>query len=350
MPHRWVPLATLVSTILLFGCGSASPAAPTPSPVVDGGSADASSLDSTPSTDGIEALATEDCAGWKGAAGAHCTTLRISCDAEAARTVTLRAVAPTVTERGTIIFFSGGDGAKYYADGKADALLQRLVNDGFRVVERMWETGGWFPSTHGPAAATCRSAAIGRYVRDHFANGHALCATGNSGGALELGYVLAHHDGDEVLDLAVLTSGPPGRLDHACPGAADWSASCAAIASTQTWACGAPACALGPDLATIIDTSYGTPRCSKPLPGDPAFVSDSLSGGKTNFTHARIELFFGDGDCGPTPLALEWASSITSRGAPAPATVLAQTGHNLFSYPNGSDAIATAMKDHCTRD
>jgi hypothetical protein len=55
-----------------------------------------------------------------------------------------------------------------------------------------------------------------------FTNPDTVCATGNSAGGMQIAYGLTNYDLDTVLDLAVLSGGPPtSRLDVACFGSSD---------------------------------------------------------------------------------------------------------------------------------
>ena len=67
------------------------------------------------------------------------------------------------------------------------------------------------------------------YIRENLMVGEALCASGNSGGSMELSAALAFRGAAASLDFAMPTSGPAGRLDFACGAAGtfpEWTAQC----------------------------------------------------------------------------------------------------------------------------
>jgi hypothetical protein len=97
-----------------------------------------------------------------------------------------------------------------------------LSGAGFRIVQLQW-IDSWLVAAPGKEEGHmrlgCRPATVARWVYDHLhepATG-AFCATGNSGGAAQVSYMLSHYGLKDILAAAVPTAGPPkGRLDRAC--------------------------------------------------------------------------------------------------------------------------------------
>ena len=94
---------------------------------------------------------------------------------------------------------------------------------GFRIVQLQW-IDSWLVAApgkeEGHVRLGCRPATVARWVYDHLhepATSSAFCATGNSGGAAQVSYMLSHYGLKDILAAVVPTGGPPmGRLDRAC--------------------------------------------------------------------------------------------------------------------------------------
>jgi hypothetical protein len=132
----------------------------------------------------------------------------------------------TVPARGTILFLSGARGTSPW-DGGAEArrILGELRAAGFRTVILQWTSAfGWSKSAtgchvgHGRLA--CRPATAARWIYDNLHTQSATiayCATGQSGGSTQIGYMIAQYGLADIISAAVLTGGPPhSRLDLGC--------------------------------------------------------------------------------------------------------------------------------------
>jgi hypothetical protein len=248
-----------------------------------------------------------------------------------------------------VLFGSGTTGEGYYTFRGREALRA----DGLAVLERRW-LGGWFEGSQaGPKQAACGLAALIRHLRATRPPGEALCATGNSGGSIELGYALTWHGAGAALDLAVPTSGPVHRLDLACQGEADpaWTAECQARIAAGCPDCAASTCEVsGP--RRHIDTAYGgVPRCSVPGPGDLARLrADSPIAGPHAATlgGAPTRVLIGADDDGAYfPLADAFVEASRALGAEITLTVVAGAGHDLDTTPPGEQALRTTLLTHC---
>ena len=128
--------------------------------------------------------------------------------------------------RGTVLIASGGGGTRLYEENyqqHGQRIVDGLRSAGFHTAQLQW-VDGWLMASPGEEAGharlACRPATVARWV---YENIHqqlpelAYCATGQSGGAAQISYMLTHYGLDQVLDAVVPTGGPPmGRLDLSC--------------------------------------------------------------------------------------------------------------------------------------
>jgi hypothetical protein len=138
---------------------------------------------------------------------------------------TLRVGDPAAQERGTILFFSGGLGTVAWTDMGADAVrvLDELRDGGYRTVQIVW-TSGWLVGDatlrEGQGKLACRPATIARWVFDNLhqpSDSTAYCATGQSGGAGQLSYLVSQYGLADLFAAVLPTGGPPfGRIDRGC--------------------------------------------------------------------------------------------------------------------------------------
>ena len=125
------------------------------------------------------------------------------------------------TYRGTVLFFSGGGGNFYWSKGKPSAvyLVNRLREDGFRVLQVRWVGGPWEDASMGEqagAGVACRPASIIKYLRDTEYPAPpspvpgicGFCIAGPSGGSAQVSYALSHFGLDTALDGVFPLSGP----------------------------------------------------------------------------------------------------------------------------------------------
>lgn len=115
---------------------------------------------------------------------------------------------------GTVMFFTGGAGTAYWGDRSAYA--QSAITDlrrKYKTVEIAWRPVGWTVGAQGQwegqALLACRPATLAAWVRDNLYTSGAFCATGNSGGASQVAFMLTHYGLAQDLDAAILTGGPP---------------------------------------------------------------------------------------------------------------------------------------------
>ena len=156
--------------------------------------------------------------------GGDCYDIQVTCpEVAAAARARLKIVAAGGTSpRGTILFTFGNFGDQLYESaGESRRTLADLSAAGFRTVQLQW-IDSWLIASpgkeEGHARLGCRPATVARWVHDHLHQSTpsmAFCATGNSGGASQVSYMLSHYGLKEILAAVVPTGGPPmGRIDR----------------------------------------------------------------------------------------------------------------------------------------
>ncbi len=151
-----------------------------------------------------------------------CHRLQVTCGGLAPRgaEVTEYEVAAS---RGTVILATGVYGNRPYDEyAERQTTLQELSAAGFEVFALRWSDGkkGWGSTAEGAGyeAPMCGYNAVVRWLAAERADRpQVVCAQGNSGAALQIAYGLAVYGLGDILDLAVLTGGPPlTRIDQYC--------------------------------------------------------------------------------------------------------------------------------------
>ncbi len=158
--------------------------------------------------------------------GGDCYDIRVICPEVAAPARARLKVggAGSNSPRGTILFTTGPEGtALYESRGESRRTVAGLAAAGFRTVQLQWIDGWLFGSPgkeEGHVRLGCRPATVARWVHDHLYEptaSSAFCATGHSGGAAQVSYMLSHYGLKEILAAVVPTGGPPmGRIDRGC--------------------------------------------------------------------------------------------------------------------------------------
>jgi len=152
-----------------------------------------------------------------------CYRISVSCLGNNPENASLRVYQPEQS-KGMVIFTSEHAGTTFYGG----PLLNRTANNdvknsadivlsvreaGFETVEIKWHGQfGWVNNNPGVGLneSMCVYAEVVKWLQKNVANNkNVMCATGNSAGSMQIGHSLALHNLEEVLDLAVLTGGPP---------------------------------------------------------------------------------------------------------------------------------------------
>jgi len=269
-----------------------------------------------------------------------CLLLEVDALSNPLASLELRVIDPDVATPvvGTVILAGGGIGADFIGDDPGgDQLTQDLLAAGFRVIDRRWPNG-WFVDSTGVREQSARFAVALDWIRTNLHTVGPLCAVGNSGGSGEIAYSLTSWDGDDLLEVAVLGSGPPlTRLDYLCevPASAAWSNQCAALVPPATMTCGQPSCE--PELTN--------PLCPllppSPAPGELLDQSILFPAAVLAYPTTTVQMLLGTDDCtSAVPLGLLYLAAITT---PVSLDFVANAPHDLFTTQAGRDAILLAL-------
>ncbi|MFN2444352.1 MAG: hypothetical protein ABR606_01980 [Vicinamibacterales bacterium] len=285
--------------------------------------------------------------------GEDCYDIEVHCpDVREPATARLKVGDPTaVPLRGTILFMTGGGGTSLWegrGGGDARRVLTELRGSGFRTVQIAW-TRGWLVGTaegmEGQASLGCRPATVARWVYDtlhHLGPDTALCATGNSGGAGQVSYMLSHYGLAEILSAAVPTGGPPfGRIDLGCLRYDP--------ANSALW--------YHEDSAGLIDRGFGvldegSGACVR---SDARFRSRfeeaSIVSAQGSYIYPKTMVWFlwGENDrTNAVPQGWLYRDRLIEAGSPlVRADVVPDTGHGVPGSQKGADMIRDIMLNEC---
>lgn len=225
-------------------------------------------------------------------------------DAVAQLTANLKVSDPSGAVTGTIVCFSGGTSTEFFetlsSGTAAAAVLTPLLALGYRVVQVGWASSP-FAGSAGALGVMCRPATLLRAIYDDSSIhtvGLPFVVLGQSGGASQIAYALAHYDAGSWITTAIICSGPPhARMDLSTLGMIDPRAEAALqgrrTASFTTTTYG------GAD-AQLIDSSYGAQTACQNRRffggvGNYAFV-DSICNGIASYYYPNTRVFFLYGD------------------------------------------------------
>lgn len=143
---------------------------------------------------------------------ATCYELEVTCEGVPPRGVVVREYGRPES-RGTVIFTTGGSGhARYDREGR-EVIQARVREAGFEVYQIEWlGEEGWVTGAYGYGFKDllCGYAEVVRWiVAERASNPDLVCAQGNSGGSLQNAYALAVYGLEDVLDMVILSGGPP---------------------------------------------------------------------------------------------------------------------------------------------
>lgn len=300
---------------------------------------------------------------------------------ESARGV-LGITSPEGQASGLVMFFSGGRGTGWPAGSPfAAGLFDRLNEAGVTAMQVRW-IDSWMVSAPGESVGAarlgCRVATVVDWTHANLSERRAsiqkeagtparpslcgFCITGNSGGASQIGYALAHYGLDRILDAVV----PTGALPHA-----GQYTSCRRFPGTfgyENW------------YTTVqiqtLDASYGygepTPPAQNPITAPPfgsgpcatndmsflsRWVADSIDTGGSDYFHptTAVHFIFGELDTAPSGLPgvanapwIEYAHRYIVRlrceGSPyVTEEVVAGLPHGVLARQGGADALAATL-------
>jgi hypothetical protein len=293
-------------------------------------------------------------------ADGQCYNLRVTCpEVAAAAEARLKVVAPSASPRGTILFATGNEGIGLYENPpESRRTLVDLSAAGFRTVQLQWLDGWLFASPgreEGHARLACRPATVARWVHDHLhepSPSAAFCATGQSGGASQVSYMLSHYGLEDIFAAVVPSGGPPmGRLDRGCTP-------------------GDPALIRVESMRKLIDTGFGfippgdtrtlrpddVPATGPCVRGDPSFREKlrqaSVASGEGDYVYPRTMVWFvveGIDSGGAAALGKTYYDLLMKSGSPLVGrTVVPDVDHSgLVRTRIGAETIRDVLLREC---
>ncbi len=276
----------------------------------------------------------------------RCTVVEVRCDGLEPIQAQLRITDPAGAVSGTVVVGSGGGGTKFYGEGKVAPLIQHLHTAGYRIVDRRWSFPWMRADDAGLASAARRYAALLSWIHGHLHDQGGFCVTGNSGGSAEIGYALAHHGAETLIDLAVPTSGPPmGRVDYGCLGAPEWPALCATLSEGSDMT---PSCSYVDSARNTIDQAYaGTPCTDHDESARARLHADSVLApdADLDYPNTVVTFVFGARDATEAvPLGRTYQEAIQSQVS---YRFVPGTGHLAPGTTAGQKAIYDAIVADC---
>jgi hypothetical protein len=299
-------------------------------------------------------------------ADSTCYELRVTCPEVAAPArARLKVAEKGKSPRGTILFTSGGLGTDWYEGaGETSRILKDVAAAGFRTVQLQWVDSWLFGSPgkeEGHARLACRPATVARWVRDQLhgpGESRVFCATGHSGGAAQIAYMLSHYGLDTILSAVVPTGGPPmGRIDRGC---ARDDAGNAQLAF--------------PDWATrIVDLGFGfippgglenfdpftAPAVGPCARGEASFSEKfrqaSVASGEGDYVYPGTMVWFvfeGIDDMHAAAMGATYHDLLVERGSPqVRKTIIADATHagptGLYASRKGADKVRDILISQC---
>jgi hypothetical protein len=307
--------------------------------------------------------------------GGSCYELRVTCPevADPAR-ARVKVAAEGGSPKGTILFTTGGLGTQLYeSTPESSRILRELATAGFRTVQLQW-VDSWLLGSpgkeEGHARLGCRPATVARWVHDTLYQrtaSSAFCATGHSGGAAQVSYMLSHYGLEEILAAVVPTGGPPmARMDRSCARPDDKSdEKNDAKSASLTF----------PDWASrVIDAGFGffppggpqalAPGGLAPASGpcardEPAFREKlrqaSVASGDGDYVHPRTMVSFvfeGIDDSHAVAMATTYHDLLIEKKSPfVQKTVIPDVSHSgptgLYANRGGADKVRDILLETC---
>jgi len=282
--------------------------------------------------------------------GFSCSGFSVRCpDVSGDHTGALAVREPSEDVRGMIVLFSGGSGVTWWDNGRPEAarFIEDVLGDGLVVVEVSWSESWLLPEAGdepGLAAVACRPATVIQDIHDRLyiplgledTDGRCgFCVSGNSGGATQVAIALSHYGLEPLIDVAVLTGGPPhAGLASGClsEGADDPRAY-----SVQQ--------------ARDIDGAFGARRGGPCERRDPTFTATwdandpALGGSDHTYAHTAVVVVLGvkDDTVAPSHARL-YVDQLESAGSPNVEVLeVLELGHRIEASREGLGAVRAAL-------
>ncbi|HEV2424530.1 MAG TPA: hypothetical protein VGZ29_06865 [Terriglobia bacterium] len=272
----------------------------------------------------------------------------------------VKVTSPASASIGTVIFLSPAGGEEFYDAAFApygSQIIKTVVKAGYNAAQIVYlnTVAGWTtgPAADGPLALACLPATSMQWIHDNvLGTGTPLCATGNSGGAVQIAYALAEYGLGSIFSMVEPTSGPEfARLDNGCSPAGKYTACAICGYGTESETFGSGAAAQDVDPAYTGNT-LGNGPCTHDVGGsteyakqlhDDSILSDLYSSPTLSFPATNIRMAFGGLDANSNAISqgLDWTSFIKS------ATVIVCVPTAQHTLP-GSQAGAALLESDLT--
>lgn len=261
------------------------------------------------------------------------------------------AVAPLInTPKGLIVFFTGGGGEEWWSKTNNSPqydLAEELRALGYMIVQVRWKVG-WLISSPGNDAGTahlaCRPATVIKYIYDRFykplnipkqKGKSGFCITGNSVGSSQCAYSLAFYGLDSIVDVALLTGGPPhSALNKSCMNRP---------AEQGYW--------FTADKRELTDEGFGFfDRNGPAIRSDstfvPRWIKESVATGGSDYFHpdTRVNFLIGSSDLAMQTISKDYYQKLQAAGnSMLFYSVVPNTGHPVQGTPEGRAAMKAAI-------
>jgi len=308
----------------------------------------------------VSAVSTTTCPGG-GVANGVCQQMTVSCPDVPSVSAYVKTNTPTGTPLGVASYGTGTEGNGLYESAGiftyGQTAVQNVLDAGFITVQISWGTpfnnnqpNGWVQGPGGVLAASCRYATLLQWIQQNIGTSTPnlpQCATGNSGGAGALAYVLSQYP--NTLSMAEVTSGPPtGRLDWGC-GCTEGKLAVQCGDATTLGTC------FGKTDGAVWDGAYSPNSLCSTAAGGGAlppgglnfFLGDSAEapGATYNFATTYVNLVFGGQDgSSAIPIGQDWFNHVTSSKAQV---CVADAPHSIPDVLDGATQIANDLISLC---
>jgi hypothetical protein len=306
----------------------------------------------------VSNVSTVSCPGG-GIANGVCQQMTVSCPDVPSVSAYVKTNTPTGTPLGLASYGTGTEGNGLYDTQftYGTTAVGNVLDAGFITVQISWGTpfnsnqpNGWVQGPGGVLAASCNYATVVQWIQKNIGTNTPnlpQCATGNSGGAGALAYVLSQYP--QTLSMAEVTSGPPtGRLDWGC-GCTEGKLAVQCGDATTLGTCFGKTDGAVWDGAYSPNTLCSTAAGGGALPpgGLSFFLGDSAEapGANYNFPNTYVNLVFGNADgSSAIPIGQDWFNKITSSKAQV---CVAGGLHSMANTLPGADQIANDLISLC---
>jgi len=306
----------------------------------------------------VSNVSTVSCPGG-GIADGVCQQMTVTCPDVPSVSAYVKTNTPTGTPLGLASYGTGTEGNGLYDTQftYGTTAVGNVLDAGFITVQIDWGTpfnsgqpNGWVQGPGGVLAAACNYATVVQWIQKNIGTNTPnlpQCATGNSGGAGALAYVLSQYP--QTLSMAEVTSGPPtGRLDWGC-GCTEGKLAVQCGDATTLGTCFGKTDGAVWDGAYSPNTLCSTAAGGGALPpgGLSFFLGDSAEapGANYNFPDTYVNLVFGGADgSSAIPIGQDWFNKITSSKAQV---CVAGGMHSMADTLPGADQIANDLISLC---